>query len=158
MVRPMHMALLYSIIANDGTFQKPHVVPQQPKGLIEIALTPKHCQRIKNALHQVVEQGTGRSARIPGLNIAGKTGTADNPHGEPHSWFISFAPVENPSILIAVIVENAGWGSGEAAKITRELYQKTIDLNYLKLSTPGIAPEQNLHSGPKPEESDEKNE
>ncbi|OGL41449.1 MAG: hypothetical protein A2161_21625, partial [Candidatus Schekmanbacteria bacterium RBG_13_48_7] len=82
-VRPLHMAILYSIVANNGSLIKPHLIPETAKGLVEISLSGKTCQKLKDALYKVVEQGTGQSLRIPGLKIAGKTGTADNPHGLP---------------------------------------------------------------------------
>ena len=73
--------------------------------------------------------GTAKSAKIDGLNMCGKTGTAQNPHGEDHSVFIGFAPKKNPKIAIAVYVENGGWGSDMAAPIAslsieRYLYKK----------------------------------
>jgi penicillin-binding protein 2 len=64
-----------------------------------------------------VDEGTGRRSKIPNLTFGGKTGTAQNPHGEDHSIFAGFAPVENPKIAIAVVVENAGGGSKYAAPI-----------------------------------------
>jgi penicillin-binding protein 2 len=68
-----------------------------------------------------VERGTGTLAKVPGVNIAGKTGTAQNPHGKDHAWFIAFAPVEHPKIAMAVLVENAGFGGAISAPIAREL-------------------------------------
>jgi penicillin-binding protein 2 len=66
-------------------------------------------------------QGTGTLAQVPGVTVAGKTGTAQNPHGKDHAWFICFAPVENPKIAIAVLVENAGFGGSISAPIAREM-------------------------------------
>lgn len=76
-------------------------------------------------MERVVESGTGTVAQIPGVSIAGKTGTAENPHGKDHSLFVCYAPVEDPKIAIAVIVENAGFGSTYGAPIASlmmELY------------------------------------
>ena len=69
----------------------------------------------------VVERGTGTLAKVPGITIAGKTGTAQNPHGKDHAWFIAFAPVEKPRIAMAILVENAGFGGAISAPIAREL-------------------------------------
>jgi len=76
---------------------------------------------------QVVESGTGANNKIPGIPYCGKTGTAQNPHGDDHSVYVAFAPVENPKIAISVVVENAGFGSQFAAPIASlmmEMYLK----------------------------------
>jgi peptidoglycan glycosyltransferase len=146
-VRPMHMAILYSIVANDGVLQKPRLLPNVPQGLLELSLSSNTCGFLREACYQVVERGTGRSLRIPGLKICGKTGTADNPHGAPHSWFISFAPKDSPTFLVSVIIENAGFGSGAAAKLSRKIYEQAVELNYLKLElgiVPKPVPEQDI--------------
>ncbi len=76
---------------------------------------------IKDGMIGVVQRGTGTLAKVPGVTVAGKTGTAQNPHGKDHAWFIAFAPVENPKIAMAVLVENAGFGGAISAPIAREL-------------------------------------
>jgi cell division protein FtsI/penicillin-binding protein 2 len=65
--------------------------------------------------------GTGKLARIRGIEVAGKTGTAQNPHGEDHAWFIAYAPASEPAIAIAVLVENAGGGGAVAAPLARKV-------------------------------------
>ena len=70
--------------------------------------------------------GTANLSRVEGINICGKTGTAQNPHGEDHSIFIAFAPKENPKIAIAVYVENGGWGSTWAAPIASLMIEKYL--------------------------------
>ena len=70
--------------------------------------------------------GTARNAKIKGIEICGKTGTAENPHGEDHSIFIAFAPKNEPKIAIAVYVENAGWGSTWAAPIAGLVIEKYL--------------------------------
>jgi penicillin-binding protein 2 len=76
----------------------------------------------------VVEEpgGTASSAKIPGITVCGKTGTAQNPHGEDHSVFIAFAPKENPKIAISVYVENAGFGGQWAAPIASLMMEKYL--------------------------------
>jgi penicillin-binding protein 2 len=69
----------------------------------------------------VVAEGTGRQANLPDIEVAGKTGTAQNPHGRDHAWFIAFAPMENPKIAVCVLVENSGFGGAISAPIAREL-------------------------------------
>ncbi|MFH1277747.1 MAG: penicillin-binding protein 2 [Candidatus Eisenbacteria bacterium] len=67
------------------------------------------------------ERGTGRSARVPGMTVAGKTGTAQNPHGDDHAWFAAWAPAENPRIVVAAVIENAGHGGEVAAPLVGDL-------------------------------------
>jgi len=70
--------------------------------------------------------GTARRARIDGINVCGKTGTVQNPHGEDHSGFIAYAPMENPKIAIAVYVENSGFGGTWAAPIASLMIEKYL--------------------------------
>jgi penicillin-binding protein 2 len=75
----------------------------------------------------VMEQGgTAGLARIPGVSVAGKTGTAQNPHGEDHAWFVGFAPADQPKIAVAVLVENAGFGGTIAAPIAGYVMEKYL--------------------------------
>jgi peptidoglycan glycosyltransferase len=76
----------------------------------------------------VVNNGTGTSAAIDGVQVAGKTGTAEVAEAEPHSWFAAFAPADNPQIVVAVLVENAGTGSSVAAPIAREVILAALGL------------------------------
>ena len=90
-------------------------------------------------MYKVVQQGTGTKARVDSIQICGKTGTVQNPHGQDHSTFIAFAPKDDPKIAISVYVENGYWGSRWAAPIaglmieeylrdtiTRPLIEKTM--------------------------------
>ena len=76
-------------------------------------------------LQDVVESsiGTGKLARVEGIHVAGKTGTAQNSHGENHAWFVGFAPVEEPRIAIVVLAENAGQGGEVAAPMARKVLE-----------------------------------
>jgi penicillin-binding protein 2 len=77
-------------------------------------------------MERVVLGGTATNARLDSISICAKTGTAQNPHGEPHSVFVAFAPKENPRIAISVIVENAGWGATWAAPIASLMIEKYL--------------------------------
>lgn len=131
---PMEMALVASTIANDGVMMKPYLVQQvtTSKGVAVKTIAPEAVGQIiskdtsavmKDFMRTVVQQGTGVNASIPGIQVCGKTGTADH-HDEgsqaaPHSWFIGFAPYENPQIAVAVIVEDGGQGGIAAARVAR---------------------------------------
>ena len=121
------------LIANDGKSAKPHFlkgyeetttkkyVEVRPQ-YYDIGISKKTYDIVKRALYLVVNgSGTATNIKSPELQIAGKTGTAQNPHGKEHSVFIGFAPYNNPKIAIAVIVENAGFGSVVAAPIARDV-------------------------------------
>ncbi|MCP4580233.1 MAG: penicillin-binding protein 2 [candidate division Zixibacteria bacterium] len=134
LVTPLQMAVLYAALANGGTVYKPAIVKKiikndgadivmQPETMTDLPITKKHLEIINNALMGVVseEDGTASWLKIPGITLAGKTGTAQNPHGDDHAWFVCFAPFENPEIAVAVIVENAGHGSSVAAPVARDV-------------------------------------
>jgi peptidoglycan glycosyltransferase len=80
----------------------------------------------------VVNAGTGTAAQIPGIQVAGKTGTAETPSGKPHAWFVSFAPAQNPRIVVAVVVLNGGdlgsdaTGGAVAAPIAKAVMQELL--------------------------------
>jgi penicillin-binding protein 2 len=76
-----------------------------------------HMSWVREAMRRTVKDGTGRAARLKTVEVAGKTGTAQNPHGEDHAWFMAFAPATSPEVAIAVIMENAGHGGSEAAPV-----------------------------------------
>jgi penicillin-binding protein 2 len=83
---------------------------------------------IREGMRRVVEEpgGTGSMARISGIVSAGKTGTAENPHGAAHAWYVGFAPFDHPKIAIAVMLENAGYGGTKAAPIARMVMEKYL--------------------------------
>ena len=128
LVTPIQMANITAIIANRGFYYTPHIIKSiSGKEKIDTNFTKKkYCSIEKkyfkpviNGMQQVIEgiDGTAINSHVPNLQICGKTGTAQNPHGEDHSIFIAFAPKEKPQIAIAVYIENGGWGSTWAAPI-----------------------------------------
>ena len=122
---PLHMANLAAIMANKGWYYDPHFakkIGNKPVTSFEKHKTmvdAKHFDPVISGMWRVVNEdaGTAGRARIEGIDVCGKTGTVQNPHGKDHSVFIAFAPQENPKIAIAVIVENAGFGGTWAAPI-----------------------------------------
>lgn len=136
-VVPLQMANLAATIANRGYFYEPHLVRQvgdSAKRAIyterqETHVNPDFFPPVIDAMQSVVEEpgGTARKARTPGIAICGKTGTAENPHGEDHSIFMAFAPKENPQIAIAVYIENAGFGGTWAAPVASLMIEQYLN-------------------------------
>jgi peptidoglycan glycosyltransferase len=87
---------------------------------------------------QVVKRGTGTAAALPNVTVAGKTGTATNPAGRSHAWFVAFAPAEAPVVAVAIIVENVGYGGTYAAPIARNVLR--VALARQRTSAVGNAP------------------
>ncbi|MGI9525645.1 MAG: peptidoglycan D,D-transpeptidase FtsI family protein [Weeksellaceae bacterium] len=141
---PIQMANYTAAIANEGWFYTPHIVKEiDGKPITDSAYTtknkvlvnPRHFKPMIEGMKQVFTLGTGRGIRTDAFTQAGKTGTAENPHGQDHSIFVLFAPVENPKIAIAVTIENGYWGSrwaGPIASLVAEQYlTDTIKRKYL---------------------------
>lgn len=133
-VSPLQMANLAAIIANRGHYYTPHLVKSigesgdklpEYKKRNETGVEAKYFQTVVDAMEDVVLYGTGQyRAKIPGLDVCGKTSTVQNPHGEDHSGFMAFAPKNNPQIAVAVYVENAGQGARSAAAIASLVIEK----------------------------------
>jgi len=144
---PVQLATYAAAIANNGTLFQPHIVNGYRDSETSryysftyskrsLPIAPETFSLIKDGMIGVVERGTGTLAKVPGINIAGKTGTAQNPHGKDHAWFIAFAPVENPKIAMAVLVENAGFGGSISAPIARELIKYYLQGREMPSSSP----------------------
>lgn len=129
-VSPLQMASYAMTLGNEGKYFRPHVVKatrnKESGKLTEVPLEVRELSVRQNVFAQVKEGmyrcvntpgGTGGMARVEGGDVCGKTGTAQNPHGKDHAWFIGFAPRDNPTIAICVLVENAGFGGAIAAPI-----------------------------------------
>lgn len=134
-VVPLQMANLAATIANKGYYIDPHFIRniQKSDSILswekhKTGIDKAHFEPIIEAMNWVVEKpgGTARKARIDGIAVCGKTGTAENPHGKDHSVFIAFAPMDDPKIAIAVYVENSGFGGTWAAPISSLLIEKYL--------------------------------
>ena len=86
----------------------------------------RHFEVVKEGMHRVMVYGTGRHYAVDTLHMAGKTGTVQNPHGKDHAIFIGFAPVEDPQIAVAVVVENAGFGATWACPIATMMIEQYL--------------------------------
>ena len=117
----VNMVRFYQMLASDGRARVPYVVRPTPGPEATLGLTPDQLAGLRQAMISVVERGTARgAARFGGsIAIAGKTGTAQNPHGPAHGWFIGFAPADKPEIVVGAIVEFAREGPFVAPLVTR---------------------------------------
>ncbi|SDL78524.1 Penicillin-binding protein A [Sphingobacterium mizutaii] len=132
-ITALQMANIMAIVANRGYYYTPHLVKMMDNSVLEFS---RHSVEIKDRFFEPVIQGmsmavnqpggTAYSVRISGTEMCGKTGTAQNPHGENHAVFFGFAPRKDPKIAIAVFVENAGYGSTWAAPIGSMMIEKFL--------------------------------
>jgi len=141
-ITPLQLANLAATIANKGYYYTPHIVKAvDKKNYVLTKYANKNYTAVDNtyfativeAMFQCVEMGTGRIAQLEGVEVCGKTGTAQNPHGENHSVFIAFAPKDNPKIAVSVIIENAGYGATYAAPIASLMIEKYLFRNVKRL-------------------------
>jgi cell division protein FtsI/penicillin-binding protein 2 len=144
-VTPLQMAFLAMTIANEGNSFHPHLKRgtydliskteefDQPDSIRTESIRPETYALVKRGMFMVIngDRGTGRAAAVPGITVAGKTGTAQNPHGEDHAWFIGFAPFEDPQIAFCIFVENGGGGGAVAAPIARGIIALLLKENKL---------------------------
>lgn len=130
---PLNMALMTSVIANEGKMVKPYlvkniedadgrIVSQTRTETLSDAMSPSMAAQLTDMMTGVVQRGTGTNASISNVQVAGKTGTAENTPRPSHAWFVGFAPADNPRIAVAVILEESGtFGGQSAAPIARDL-------------------------------------
>lgn len=129
---PLQIANLAATIANRGYYYAPHVVKEIEDTPLDSIYTRPHTTNIDRSYYELIAQGmadavtggTCRRINIPGLDVCGKTGTSENPHGKDHSFFMGFAPKDNPKIAIMVLVENGGFGATYAVPIARLMVEK----------------------------------
>lgn len=128
LVTPLQLANQTAAIANKGYYITPHLNKNDSmKSRIHYtSIDAKHFDVVHRGMARVMTEGTGKWYNVPELQICGKTGTVQNPHGEDHALFIGFAPQDNPQIAIAVAVENAGFGSTWACPIATLLMEQYL--------------------------------
>ncbi|GMA98736.1 penicillin-binding protein 2 [Pelosinus sp. IPA-1] len=139
---PIQMAVVTSIAANGGHRYRPYLVSKmvspdgqvlqtfEPEELGTVPMSPSTLTAIRTGLRDVVTPSGTAGYIFEGfpVPIAGKTSTAENPHGDDHGWFVAYGPYDNPTIAIAVIVEQGGFGSDSAAPIARKIMEAAFDL------------------------------
>lgn len=137
LVTPIQMAVLGAVIASGGRLVRPHVVQavQDENGVwrfpsinaASLNIPEKRIALIKGGMRlAALPGGTAVRAAVPGQSVCGKTGTAQNPHGRPHAWFLGFAPAEHPEIVVVVVLEEQGSGGAAAAPVAREVFSQYL--------------------------------
>ncbi|HEU4718969.1 MAG TPA: penicillin-binding transpeptidase domain-containing protein [Bacteroidia bacterium] len=151
LITPLQMANIICSIANRGYYYTPHIIrnigndPPLAKWSLKnytLVRDTNYYNVVINGMAEVVKAGTAAASQIPGVEMCGKTGTAQNPHGKDHSVFVCFAPRDHPKIAVAVVVENAGWGAQWAAPIASLIVEKYLKGN---ISRPDV--EQRMLNG-----------
>ncbi len=140
LVTPLEMLLLFNTIATEGQLLKPRVLlevdgkaPQAPAAEERVALDRSVLRWVKEGLDRVVntESGTGRLAVVPGVRVAGKTGTAQVPQGNPHAWFCGYAPADHPKVSFVIFLEHGGKGGLRPAQVAGQLVGLLKEMDYL---------------------------
>ncbi len=134
---PLQMALIGATIANAGAEPRPYVVRQVVRdgavasvyssSTLANPVSADAAANVTKMMIAVVQRGTGTPAQIPHLVVAGKTGTATNPLGRSHAWFVAFAPADRPRVAVAVVVENVGYGATYAAPVARDVIRTALE-------------------------------
>jgi penicillin-binding protein 2 len=145
-VSPLQLAVAYSALANGGLVVRPHVADAVVRGAVAKPLRFKPVRRLRltdlDAIHQglydAAHVGTSAAifAKFP-VAVAGKTGTAEAPPGDDHSWYASWAPAGHPEVVVVVMIEHGGFGAQAAAPAAREIYQAFFHLKHTGPTPPG---------------------
>jgi penicillin-binding protein 2 len=140
-VTPLQMAHMMATVASKGVCNKPYIVEKvvdvngkelyrhNPEKEDKIEVSEHTWALLHMSLLEAVEVGTGKRCNFKDIKVAGKTGTAQNPHGKDHAWFISYAPADNPEIALAVIVEHGGGGGINAVPIGKKIYETYFNIS-----------------------------
>ncbi len=137
LMTPLQMALIGATIANGGSEPRPYIVRQvvrdgTPASVSSVSVlanpvSPETAAKVTQMMIAVVQRGTGTPAQLPHVTVAGKTGTATNPQGRSHAWFVCFAPADHPRVAVSIVVENVGYGATYAAPIARDVVRTALE-------------------------------
>ncbi len=163
-VTPLQMALYAMVLANEGKYHEPHTVQatvDKATGRIDtlpfptrvIQIRPENWAVVREGMHRAVMEpgGTGGAAKIKGVEVAGKTGTAQNPHGKDHAWFVGFAPFDHPRIAICVLIENAGFGGTAAAPVAGKCMERYLFGRLIRNDAPPPKEKRVIARSPEPQ-------
>jgi penicillin-binding protein 2 len=137
LITPLQLAVFFGALATDGRLYKPFLWKEEitpdgrtistpPEVIGNLPFSSSTLRTLKEAMIEVVSgpHGTGALAQIPDVVAAGKTGTAQNPHGEDHAWYVGFAPASDPQIVVVVLIENIGHGGTYAAPVAKKIMER----------------------------------
>ena len=142
---PLQLALMASEVASRGRPLRPHVVREvrgssdfRPERPVQagVAADAVVWDAVQHGLELVVESGTGTAARVPEVRVAGKTGTAQNPHGDDHALFVCYAPIDDPKIAMAFVIENSGHGGSVAAPMAGAVLRRLFVRDSTRIELP----------------------
>lgn len=132
---PLQLATMTAVVASRGKAVRPHVVARidgvesfkvEPPLEAGVTTTKENWDAVHLAMRRVIEGGTANAVRVPGVISCGKTGTAQNPHGDDHALFVCFAPMESPTVAMAIVAENSGHGGSIAAPIANHVLKRVF--------------------------------
>ncbi|WP_425060623.1 Peptidoglycan D,D-transpeptidase MrdA [Sporomusa carbonis] len=140
---PLQMAMVIAEIANGGHRYKPNLVSKitgpngeviktfAPEEIGRVTISDRTLNLIRESLKDVAQEGGTAAAAFQDfpVSIAGKTGTAENPHGQDHGWFVAYAPYEDPRIAVAIIIEQGGFGASSAVPIAKKIMEAAFNIN-----------------------------
>lgn len=133
LVTPLNVATWTAVAANGGLFVPPTLDPAHPgSNDVHRVVSRATAENVAAMMRDAVKSGTGRTADVPGLGVCGKTGTAQNPGGEDHSWFTCFTSATKPRLVVTVLVENGGFGSRKAAPVARKILEEAARMDIVR--------------------------
>ena len=127
LMTPLQLARVFAAFANGGKLVVPRLNAEKEAEWTDVKLSKQHMDLINRGLREVTTRGTGRIAGTFGAEMAGKTGTAQNPHGEDHAWYVGYAPVRNPKYVVCVLVEGGGGGSSVAGPLAGQMLAHLVN-------------------------------
>ncbi|MBN2450444.1 MAG: penicillin-binding protein 2 [Lentisphaeria bacterium] len=137
---PLQMALIAAAVGADGLLWQPRLLSAEPPRCAGRVMSPATARRLRGAMRRVVREGTARRADVPGLEVAGKTGTAQGAVAGDHAWFIALAPAAAPEVALAVVIEHGGYGSRSAVPVGADLLGAARTLGILGGTAGGEGP------------------
>jgi len=132
LVTPLHVACFTAAAAADGRMMRPRLLRDAKAEEASRLFSAKTAERLKVMLRETVAKGTGRGADVAGLEVCGKTGTAQAAGGGDHAWFTCFAPRRRPRLVVTVLVEHGGFGARAALPVARALLEEADRLGYVR--------------------------
>jgi peptidoglycan glycosyltransferase len=136
-VTPLHVAMMAAAVVNHGVMMRPRlvteirsasgaVVKRSSPGVLCVPMSAEAARIVAGGMRAAVEWGTARAANLPEYVVGGKTGTAENPHGAPHAWFVGYAQHAGRKVVLSIIIENGGSGGQVAAPLAGSIFRAVL--------------------------------